>query len=108
MGAAEPGPPAGARPSPTLARSHPQGGAQCPGLGWPWCPPAALLLAGAVGWALAEAGPALTDHGEALTPLVRQHHGAAGPHSALTLVMCLGHHSDNTKEVIAPFEPNKL
>lgn len=42
------------------------------------------------------------------TPLKLQHQGAKGPHGALTLVMYLGHHSENTKEIIASFEPNKL
>lgn len=42
------------------------------------------------------------------TPLKLQHHGANGPYGALTLVMYLEHHSENTKEIIAYFEPNKL
>ena len=50
MGPAELRPPTGPYPSLALAFLHLQGGAWCPGLGLPWCPPAALLLAGAVEW----------------------------------------------------------
>jgi len=56
MGPTETGPLMGPYPSPASTWPHPQGGAQCPGLGLSRCPSAALLLAGAVGWSLA-AGP---------------------------------------------------
>lgn len=45
-------------PQPCPALDCSQRGAQC--LGLPWCPPAALILAGGVGWSLAVC-PALTD-----------------------------------------------
>lgn len=41
-------------PCPESACPCPQGHAQCLGLGLPWCPLAALLLAGVVGWAHGE------------------------------------------------------
>ena len=43
MGPDESGPPVGPCPSLASTHPHPQGGAQCLGLGLPQCPPAALL-----------------------------------------------------------------
>jgi len=51
----------------------PQGGAQCPGLGLPWSPTAALLLAGAVGRALAARPCPDTLHGEPLPQVCALH-----------------------------------
>ena len=78
-------PPAGPCRGLALVCPHPHGGAQCPELGLPWYPPAALLLAGAVGqpWL---PGPAPDRrHGETPPSQPPLPQGASSPHTAMAV-----------------------